>query len=1053
MSHYNNTGGYNNPAYHDSDTLEIDRSPSRKSQSHHSNPHGNPYPRDDGAGGERGRSDLQQLPGGVQSSYDDAQERVPWGGWQEGSWRGRDSIPMGLLPPRSESPRWQQHDLNHSGYQIDQATHYNTTPPVRLPSATSGHVSMRFRGSRKMSLFPVGEAALGNLGLSEDDIRNEMENEEQNLVQELVAMSTRDRIKAIRDLPMSFDDKKHIRGQVLALKSFKKSRQLNCFADCSKTVSLAFRRCGANMTLAKQTLELWRGTMKEVGGKFGTGVLSYFKFLKWLLMFNIFSFLVNFGFITIPQLIYHPMADIPAGVSFKGLEILTGAGYFSHTVMYYGGYSNKTQGTGGRSEYNMQLAYFFTIAAYMVLCGAALIYSMASSFRKKYVLADSGLGGAWQLLCSWDFSVTNEKAVRQRKNNLRIQLKESLSEKVQVALLPLTERLKHYGVFLGTWLLSTGMALGCGASVYFLCQYDTWRTRQSADKASGSLLEEAATLLLPFVVSLINLVVPLFYSLFKKIEHYSNPRMQVYAIIVRNVILKMSILGILCYYWMKDVANTFSCWESIVGQALYRLVIMDFLFIMLGSFFGEFLSNVIGTKCIQSLGVPEFDVARNVLDLIYAQTLAWIGIYFSPLLPVIQIIKFFILFYLKKVSLTQNCQPPRRAGRAAQMQTIFIAILFFPSFVGALSMVAYTVWTLPPSDKCGPFRGLNTTFSAIQIWMDDLNRVDAFRWTVWIYQHVIRSEIFYFLVSLIILVFIYIFRQITQGRQLLITLLRQQIVNEGKDKAFLLEKLQNLQKSKQNKQKKKKQVRKRQENESSSGMLQALIARQRLEQENGDSSSSFGVPMPSGHSVSTTSSAMMQAMLARQYAEDQDVASYRGVPFPADQTPAPSSALIQAMQARQRAESQNEDEFYRAPVQSQNPVNALPSAMIQVMQARQRAESEQEEDEFYQTPVHSEHPVSSTPSAMMQVMQARQRAEEEESEFYQTPVHSEHPVSSTPSAMMQVMQARQRAEEEESEFYRAPASSQHPDASGSGSALIQAMLARQQVEEEYSDRY
>uniref|UniRef100_A0A8C7EZ30 Transmembrane channel-like protein n=1 Tax=Oncorhynchus kisutch TaxID=8019 RepID=A0A8C7EZ30_ONCKI len=562
---------------------------------------------------------------------------------------------------------------------------------------------------------------------------------------------------------MSFDDKKHIRGQVLALKSFKKSRHLNCFADCSKTVSLAFRRCGANMTLAKQTLELWRGTMKEVGGKFGTGVLSYFKFLKWLLMFNIFSFLVNFGFITIPQLIYHPTPDIPAGVSFKGLEILTGAGYFSHTVMYYGGYSNKTQGTGGRSEYNMQLAYFFTVAAYMVLCGAALIYSMASSFRKKYVLADSGLGGAWQLLCSWDFSVTNEKAVRQRKNNLRIQLKESLSEKVQVALLPLTERLKHYGVFLGTWLLSTGMALGCGASVYFLF--------------SGSLLEEAATLLLPFVVSLINLVVPLFYSLFKKIEHYSNPRMQVYAIIVRNVILKMSILGILCYYWMKDVANTFSCWESIVGQALYRLVIMDFLFIMLGSFFGEFLSNVIGTKCIQSLGVPEFDVARNVLDLIYAQTLAWIGIYFSPLLPVIQIIKFFILFYLKKVSLTQNCQPPRRAGRAAQMQTIFIAILFFPSFVGALSMVAYTVWTLPPSDKCGPFRGLNTTFSAIQIWMDDLNRVDAFQWTVWIYQHVIRSEIFYFLVSLIILVFIYIFRQITQGRQLLIILLRQQIVN------------------------------------------------------------------------------------------------------------------------------------------------------------------------------------------------------------------------------------------------------------------------------------
>uniref|UniRef100_A0A3P8ZF26 Transmembrane channel-like protein n=1 Tax=Esox lucius TaxID=8010 RepID=A0A3P8ZF26_ESOLU len=531
----------------------------------------------------------------------------------------------------------------------------------------------------------------------------------------------------------------------------------------------SFRRCGGNMKLARQTLELWQGTMKEVGGRFGTGVLSYFKFLKWLLMFNVFSFLVNFGFITIPQLTYEPTPAIPAAVKFSGLEILTGAGYFNHTVLYYGGYSNETQGTEGRPVYNMQLAYFFTIAAYMVLCGAALIYSMAVSFRKRFVLADFASGGAWQLLCSWDFRVNNERAVRQRKNNLRIQLKESLSEKVQVSLLPLSDRLKHYAVFLGTWLLSTGMAVGCGAGIYFLCKYE--------NQSSGSLLDEASTLLLPFMVSLVNLVVPLFYSLFRKIEHYSQPRMQIYAIILRNVILKMSILGILCYYWMNDVAERSPCWESIVGQALYRLVIVDFLFLMLGSFFGEFLSNVIGTKCIPSLGVPEFDIARNVLDLIYAQTLAWIGIYFSPLLPVIQIIKFFTLFYLKKVSLTRNCQPPRHAGRAAQMQTIFIAILFFPSFVGALSMLAYTMWTLSPSDGCGPFRGLNTTFSAVQNWIDGLGGVSGAGWTIWIYQHVIRSEIFYFLITLIVLVFIYIFWQIIQGRKLLITLLRQQIVN------------------------------------------------------------------------------------------------------------------------------------------------------------------------------------------------------------------------------------------------------------------------------------
>lgn len=65
--------------------------------------------------------------------------------------------------------------------------------------------------------------------------------------------------------------------------------------------------------------------MKEIGGKFGTSVLSYFLFLKWLLMFNIFSFLVNFSFITIPVLVFEPSPNTPANVTFRGLELLTGA--------------------------------------------------------------------------------------------------------------------------------------------------------------------------------------------------------------------------------------------------------------------------------------------------------------------------------------------------------------------------------------------------------------------------------------------------------------------------------------------------------------------------------------------------------------------------------------------------------------------------------------------------------------------------------------------------------------------------------------------------------
>ncbi|XP_042341575.1 transmembrane channel-like protein 5 [Plectropomus leopardus] len=956
------SGGLFNPGYHDSDTLEIDRSVRTQ--------HANPYAR-----GERVDT-RYSTPG--QIGGDDAVGRVPWGGWREESWRERENIPMGLISTRPGSPSW-QHDLNHSTFQIPPDSQYDRSPPVRLPSVTSGNMTVRWRGMRRMSMFPNGDAA--HLAFTEDAIRSEMENEEQNLVKELVAMSTQDRIRTIRDLPMSFDEKKHIRSQVLAFKSSKKSRQFTCFADCSENVSLSFRRCGYSMRSARQTLELWQGIMKEISGKFGTSVLSYFVFLKWLLMFNIFSFLVNFGFITIPLLVYDPSPNIPVNVSFRGLEILTGAGYFTYTVMYYGGYSNET--LVGLVEYNMQLAYFFTIAVYMVLCGIALILSMASSFKKNYVLADPISNSAWQLLCSWDFNITNERAVRQRKNNLRVQLKESLSEKAQGELLTLSEKLKHFGVYLGSWFLSTGLAVGCGASIYYLCQYEQQRT---TDAANWSLLQEAETLLVPFVVSLMNLVVPLFYSLFNKFEPYSSQRRQIYALVIRNVFLKMSILAVLCYYWMNVVATKFSCWEAIVGQALYRLVIFDFFFLMLGSFFGEFLSNVIGTRFLPRLGVPEFDVARNVLELIYAQTLAWIGIYFSPLLPAIQILKFFILFYLKKVSLTQNCQPPRRSGRAAQMQTIFIFLLFFPFFVGALSMVAYTAWRLTPSETCGPFRGLNNTFSVVGVWMDDLKEIPGSQWVVWIYQNVIRSEIFYFLLTLIIMVIIYIFWKVTQGRKQLIGLLRQQIVNEGKDKSFLLEKLQNLQKSqpdKKSKQKKqKKHTKRRSDDNSSSGqsssnaMVQALLARQQLEEE--ERRSSGGVPVPSEIS---TSRAVIQAMW------DQDEDKYS------------PSAL---MQARQRAEGQERDEYYSTGF-SENSLSAS-SAVTQAMQARQRAED------------RADDPSSSVSSVMMQVMQARQRAEaEDRTQWSPDPPQSQAPAGS--SALIQAMLARQQAQNEYDDGY------------------------------------
>lgn len=196
MSRYSN-GGIFNPAYHDSETLEIDRS----NRGHH---HTNPYAGEDPTRRNHGTTAHHHPTG---QSIIDGSARVPWGGWQEESWRGRQSIPMGLISARPESPGL-QHNFSHSTLQINSSSQYDRFSSNQLPLASTGHMTMRWRGAgmRRMSMFPDTDPA--HAAVTEEAIRSEMENEEQDLVKSLVGLSTRERIKAIRDLPMTFEEKK-----------------------------------------------------------------------------------------------------------------------------------------------------------------------------------------------------------------------------------------------------------------------------------------------------------------------------------------------------------------------------------------------------------------------------------------------------------------------------------------------------------------------------------------------------------------------------------------------------------------------------------------------------------------------------------------------------------------------------------------------------------------------------------------------------------------------------------------------------------------------------
>uniref|UniRef100_A0A671FIM3 Transmembrane channel-like protein n=1 Tax=Rhinolophus ferrumequinum TaxID=59479 RepID=A0A671FIM3_RHIFE len=259
-------------------------------------------------------------------------------------------------------------------------------------------------------------------------------------------------------------------------------------------------------------------------------------------------------------------------------------------------------------------------------------------------------------------------------------------------------------------------------------------------KSPESTEREGALLALPLVVCLLNLVAPYLYRGLAALEWHDSPVLEVYVAICR-----------------------------LISEKLRR-------------------------------GKPEFDIARNVLELIYGQTLTWLGVLFSPLLPALQIIKLVLLFYVKKMSLTANCQAPRRPWLASQMNTVFISLLCFPSFLGAAIFLCYAIWQVKPSSLCGPFRTLDTMYEAGKVWVRRLEKAGPrVSWLPWIHRNLVENTFPIYLVSALLLAMIYLNIQVVKGQRKVICLLKEQISNEGEDKIFLINKLRSVYERKEKK--------------------------------------------------------------------------------------------------------------------------------------------------------------------------------------------------------------------------------------------------------------
>ncbi|XP_069598862.1 voltage-gated chloride channel TMC4 [Ranitomeya imitator] len=557
-----------------------------------------------------------------------------------------------------------------------------------------------------------------------------------------------DENKPIKDLYCSMQKKREIRK-----KQERKIAKKTGWESWREERRRSSRKFKSVTSGGLQYLVLWKGTLQTIGGQFGTGIQSYFSFLRFLVLMNFVTFLLVAGFIVVPNIVFNEsglgqtvIVSNGSDVCFykynpnpQGLErfyifimdILMGTGFMEFTYMFYGYYKNTSVNLVAFS-YNIPLAYLVTTLIYFLLSLFWIVIRSVQGFKQSLVTEDSSMTNyTHKVLAGWDFCIKDEKIIKLKQRSIRYELKVDLEEAEMKRLHAQRTMKQRIGIYsLRIFINFIKVALICGA---FYCIYRSTQESQKLlelNAVKGNFVLELLAGYLPsMVITAANFLLPLFFNISIKWEKYILS-VEIRLTLFRCVFLRLASLGMLLYsLWNNitcgDTENKTpcdrcgynyvdnKCWETRVGQEMYKLLIFDFLTVLVMILLVDFPRRMIVDCCsckpVQLWGQQEFVVPQFVLDIIYGQTVCWIGTFFCPFLPLLNTIKYFIIFYMKKLTLFSNCKPADRTFRASSANFFFLLLLLLGLAISWVP-VLYSMFGMTPSKVCGPFR------NQVHIW-------------------------------------------------------------------------------------------------------------------------------------------------------------------------------------------------------------------------------------------------------------------------------------------------------------------------------------------------
>nr|XP_009681729.1 PREDICTED: transmembrane channel-like protein 7 [Struthio camelus australis] len=447
----------------------------------------------------------------------------------------------------------------------------------------------------------------------------------------------------------------------------------------------------------------------------------------------------NSSFDRIPTRSIEPHCTVYAPSGNKGLvyfyayfnDLLTGAGFLEMTSLFYGYYAIDSAWIG-TFRYNLPLAYLLTTFAYLALSFLWIIKRCVEGFKQNLVHdEDQFQSYCNKVFAGWDFCITDLNAARLKHRSLQYELKTDLEEerlKQKVADRTVKDKLRIYSLRIFINIVVLAVLSGCFYSIYRATVFS-----QENISNNGSNMKFEANLLVQYlpsiVITLANCIAPQIFSVLIRLEDYS-PAFEIRLTLLRCVFMRLANIGVLLVslwsqisYCATDKCNAcgynyelYPCWESQVGQEMYKLLIFDFIIIFAMTLFVHFPRKLLVTCCscklVQWWGLQEFGISDNVLEIVYGQTICWIGTFYSPLLPAIATMKYFIVFYIKKISLIHTCKPSARPIRASSSNFFFLLVLLIGLLLAFIPL-GVSIAHIPSSKACGPFRNFNTSWAVV----------------------------------------------------------------------------------------------------------------------------------------------------------------------------------------------------------------------------------------------------------------------------------------------------------------------------------------------------